>query len=100
MFCFSVFDKKSQSFATPFFCVNHEVAMRSFVDLCRDERTLVAQHPSDFDLYCLGEFNSETGAFTPSVSLLWTGLEARSAALKLEQRNRDLFASVDDSLKN
>ena len=100
MFCFSVFDKKSQSFATPFFCVNHEVAMRSFVDLCRDERTLVAQHPYDFDLYCLGEFNSETGAFTPSVSLLRTGLEARSVVLKLEKRNLDLLASVDDSLKN
>lgn len=60
MLAFSVFDKKASSFATPFFVQTRGVAMRSFSDLANDQRSVVAQHPEDFALYEIGNFD-ETG---------------------------------------
>ena len=60
MLAFSVFDKKAVSFNTPFFVQTKGVAMRSFADLVADKRTTVAQHPEDFALYEVGNFD-ETG---------------------------------------
>lgn len=61
---YSIFDKKSTSFNTPFFGLNDEVAMRSFDDLIRDKRTLVGQHPEDFGLFYIGLFEQESGELT------------------------------------
>ena len=102
---FSVYDKKAQSFNTPFFCKNIELARRSFVDLCRDDRTVIACNPEDFDLWYLGLFSEETGNLvlqsedSQSRSIM-TGIEARVAAHKAERLQSELLAVSDDSVKN
>jgi hypothetical protein len=90
-FLYSVYDKKAQSYNTPFFCVNHDLAKRSFVDLCRDARTVISRNPEDFDLWCLGAFYEGTGSIfqnedesTNRVQIM-TGVEARISALKAER---------------
>lgn len=92
MLIFSVYDKKAKSFNTPFFSLNHDVAKRQFVELCRDARTVVARNPEDYDLFCLGSFADETGALTPCPpTASMTGVEARVAALRLEKLQSELL---------
>lgn len=59
---FSVKDLKAAAFAPPFFMHRMEVAVRAFRDALRDPSHPMAQHPEDYVLYCLGEFDDNTGA--------------------------------------
>ncbi|WGL31287.1 nonstructural protein [Dipodfec virus UOA04_Rod_861] len=58
---YSIFDKIASVYNTPFFCPGHGVAMRNFNDLVMDPSTVVSRHPSDFELFCLGDFFEDTG---------------------------------------
>ena len=60
----SVRDAKLGTFAQPFFMMNDAAAVRAFGDLVRDSRTMVAQHPNDFVLFCLGSFD-DAGQLNP-----------------------------------
>lgn len=59
--CFSVFDAKAAVFGTPFFMPREAAAIRAFGDLSNDKKTTVGQHPEDFTLYHLGDFDDELG---------------------------------------
>lgn len=63
MFVFSVFDVKSGTFGTPFFCVNPAVALRTFQDLVNDSQSVVNRYPDDFQLFQFGQFDESTGLF-------------------------------------
>jgi len=41
------------------------VALRQFGDLCRQEGSIFAKHPADFELISLGEFDTDTGIIEP-----------------------------------
>ena len=62
---FSIFDKKAGIYNTPFFAINHRVAVRSLCDLCADTRSFVCKHPEDYALYLLGDFDDSNGAIQP-----------------------------------
>lgn len=62
---FSVYDKVLGEYMTPFFAKNVGLALRSFQDLVRDNRSVVAQHPADFVLYQIGTFEGTSGALSP-----------------------------------
>ena len=62
---FSVYDKVLGEYMTPFFAKNVGLALRSFQDLVRDNRSVVAQHPADFVLYQIGTFDGTSGALSP-----------------------------------
>lgn len=67
---YSVFDRKVAAFAQPFYAVNDLVAMRCLKGVVSDHRSVIATNPADFDLFCVGEFNDDTGlvtAITPPV---------------------------------
>ena len=60
MFIYSIFDKKAVSFGPLFTCANDELAKRLVaVELLKD--SMLASCPTDFSLYCLGEYNSDNG---------------------------------------
>lgn len=61
---YSVRDTKAEYFNTPFFNKTHGEAERNFTDLVNDKNTSVGQHPTDFDLYYLGEFDTQSGKIT------------------------------------
>lgn len=89
--CYAIYDKKALSFATPFFAVNDDVAMRSFEDLVRDRRSLVSQHPEDFALHLVGSFDPEIGRLFPRKEgsyLIEDGLLAYSFILKRDKEFR------------
>lgn len=76
-------DRAIDTYGNPFFVTAHGQAMRSFVDEInnknKDGNTL-ATHPDDFDLYALGEYDTDTGLFDCNApSMLATGKSCVSA---------------------
>lgn len=61
---FSVLDVKSKLYAQPFFLQNEDVALRVFTNAANDKSSEIYQNPSDYQLYCIGSFNIETGLIT------------------------------------
>ena len=98
LYAFSVYDKKVESFNTPFFAANEAAGKRAFIDLCRDARTTVAMHPEDFDLWILGAFDQQRGFDLDGMThqLIMTGVEARVSALKAEKMASELLQVADD----
>lgn len=71
MFIYSIFDKKAVSFGPLFISENDDTAKRSVISSLYDE-SLLSRFPSDYCLYCLGEFNSDNGdvsGISPVVSI-------------------------------
>lgn len=61
----SIRDRAADVFSVPQFVVNTGSAIRSFGDLVNNNNAenQVAQHPEDFDLYYLGEYDDSNGSF-------------------------------------
>ncbi len=57
----SVKDSKAESWSAPFVADNKAVALREFGTLVQDGRTLVGQHPADFDMFVVGVFDTALG---------------------------------------
>lgn len=62
---YSVLDLKGVAFAAPFFQHTDGLAIRAFQDACRDPNNQLHQHPEDFVLYRLGDFDDQGGKITP-----------------------------------
>ncbi len=57
---YSIKDKKI-GFNSPFTAPNNYAAIRMFADTVKDENSMLAKHPEDYELYKLGSFNDDTG---------------------------------------
>lgn len=62
---FSMRDRASDVFGTPFFLHSTGAAIRAFGDLVNDPKKedLVSKHPGDFDLYILGTWDDAQATF-------------------------------------
>lgn len=59
---YSVFDRKAVLYGTLMFFANDEMAKRGAADLMRvGGDTPMNHYPEDFDIYCVGEFDTESG---------------------------------------
>jgi hypothetical protein len=58
---FSVIDLKAQTYMPPFFMHNEKLAERAFGDAANNGEHMFCAHPEDYALYCLGEWDDETG---------------------------------------
>lgn len=61
---FSIFDTASGIYSPPFFQITKGLAIRIFSDTAKDKNTSIGQHPNDFTLFYLGEFDDNTGAYS------------------------------------
>lgn len=61
---FSAYDTKTQAYMTPFYSHTPGSAIRSFTDAAEDPASIVAQHPDDFLLFQLGEWDDHTGTIS------------------------------------
>ena len=61
----SICDSAADAYGRPFFLSSVGVAIRSFTDEVNrsSEDNQIYQHPEDFDLFELGEFDDTTGRF-------------------------------------
>jgi len=61
----SVYDQKARFFSAPFTSMTTDTATRDFVRAVTDSRGMVDKFPQDYELYCIGQFNDETGHVIP-----------------------------------
>lgn len=67
---FAVFDSKAGFFGNPFFDQKEGSAIRNFADAVNDTsnpNNMWNKHPEDFSLFCLGEFDNNSGELIPSL---------------------------------
>lgn len=60
---FAVYDSQLGAFFTPFFMAHEALAKRAFRAIANDPASQICQHPQDFTLFELGEWNDATGEF-------------------------------------
>lgn len=63
---YAVKDLATQAFGNPFTTRAQGEAMRSFIDEANNDpqKSAIAQHPEDYELYKLGEYDDDTGQIT------------------------------------
>lgn len=61
---YSIFDNKALTYHQPFFAPTNGAAVRMFQDTANDLNTSIGRHPSDFILYCVGDYDDQNGAMT------------------------------------
>lgn len=67
MIAMAIRDRAIDSFGNPFFVVAVGQAIRSFTaEINKSGDNQLYAHPEDFDLYELGEFDTDTGLFVTS----------------------------------
>jgi len=61
---FVVYDSKAELYNFPFQMQTKGQAIRGFTDLANDVNTTIGQHPEDFTLFQIGEYEDTKGEFT------------------------------------
>lgn len=84
----SVYDRVAQIYGYPNFVNSKGATIRAFADQInrQDANSQLYQHPDDFDMYYLGEFDDATAEFTilPTPELL-----ARGSHVKIQSTPAD-----------
>ena len=60
---YTVYDTKAEAYLQPFFSQSKGVAIRSFQEAVRDEKSNISKYPEDFTLFELGEYDDATSKF-------------------------------------
>lgn len=62
---YSIRDRQAEVFDRPFYMISHGLASRAFTDEInrQDANNALSNHPEDFDLWHLGEFDDNSGEF-------------------------------------
>lgn len=63
---FSIRDAKAESFNHPYFAKTHGEAERNFRELANDSQSMVCKYPDDYDLYYVGDYDTDSGKFKPT----------------------------------
>lgn len=59
-----IHDVVSDAFMSPFYSPQDGSAVRAVVTQLRDPNSMLAQHPADYSLYRIGEFDDQLGVIT------------------------------------
>lgn len=60
---FSSYDNKAKIWSRPMFAPNEGSMLRSWADIANDKSHPIGQHPEDYTLYIIGEFDEFEGTF-------------------------------------
>lgn len=74
---FSIFDEKAGAYLQPFFLPNIAVAQRALIDCLTDNNHQFTQHTSDYTLYRIGLWDTETGKIKSEIKLVNTLLQLK-----------------------
>lgn len=59
----AVRDRAIDAYGIPFFTRSIGEAIRSFTDEANNNQSAINAHPEDYDLYCFGDYDQDTGEF-------------------------------------
>lgn len=62
---YSIRDRKTEVYNTPFFQKSHGEAERSFTSMSMDTKSTINMYPEDYDLYYIGEYDTDKGLLIP-----------------------------------
>lgn len=62
---YAIRDNQVEAFSQPFYSPTHGSALRAFSDHVNEKGTPANKHPSDYDLFHLGEFDDQVGTIKP-----------------------------------
>nr|WAE43599.1 MAG: nonstructural protein [Microviridae sp.] len=64
---YAVRDLKVGGFNNPYSFINDAVAVRSFESLVNEQSSasMIAKYPGDYDLFCIAEFDQDSGIIVP-----------------------------------
>lgn len=65
MSLYAVLDTKAGAFNNPNPIISRGAAIRAFTDAIASGNSDFSKHPEDYVLFCLGEFDNNTGVITP-----------------------------------
>lgn len=58
---FTVYDSKAETYLTPFILKAKGEALRGFIDIANDKKSSIGQHPEDYTLFEIAEWDELTG---------------------------------------
>mgnify|MGYP000615718505 CR=1 FL=1 len=58
---YTIYDSKAELYCTPFYHRSKGGCLRMFQDMANDRNSQIGQHPEDFTLFEVGEFDDQTG---------------------------------------
>lgn len=99
---FGVYDSKALGYLQPFFSNSVGSAIRAFADAANEDRSPIAKHAGDYQLYELGAFDDCSGLLTALVPNKMLGcaadfVEIRKGVPSLGGIVRQEMAAVDDN---
>jgi len=68
--CYSIFDRKALSYHMPYYAPTDNAAVRTLSDAVADTNNSLGRHPNDYVLYYVGDFDDQTGVYTPVAPLV------------------------------
>lgn len=71
---YSVKDLKV-GYITEFKCQNDLIALRTFSDDVKNEKSPLSKHPEDYELWCIGKMCLETGVIISDIRYLGRALD-------------------------
>ncbi len=92
---YSIYDTASATYQKPIFSRADGEIMREFQNICVDKEHPCGQHPEDYSLIRIGNFNDQTGlVINEDNECLATGLEmvALSRSQKAKGNNHEITA--------
>lgn len=57
---YAIYDNKTEAFGAPFFSPTDGSAVRTIQDALASD-TMLSRHPADYNLFCIGQWHSQTG---------------------------------------
>lgn len=87
---YSIFDTASGVYDRPIFAAADGIVMREFSDCCQNAEHQYGQHPEDYTLIRLGNFDNTTGKLIDEQNeSLATGLELVAASRNVRNDNEE-----------
>ncbi len=79
---FVIYDSKSEIYEAPFCQRTKGEAVRTFIDLVNNPKSLVSQHPEDYTLFHVGQYDNSKGTHTNLNALLSLGTGIQYVQIK------------------
>lgn len=95
---FSIYDNKAMAFRTPFYLHMEGEAIRAFADMVNDPEHPVGQHPEDYTLFLLGDFNDQSAKQTnyDTPKSLGLAIEHKKPEMQFPLTSNELQNALDD----
>lgn len=72
---YSVYDAAAQSYSDPIVLATDAIAARGFQTESQNPDSVIAKFPTDFTLFCVGEFDTVSGDVSPVNRIVCRGTD-------------------------